>query len=111
MDPHRIQVIRGPDRAELTVAHGRTLREALLEAGLSPYARATRTLNCGGNGLCATCGVWVEPEPEPTHWHDRAAARWGYPRLSCQIRVDQPMLVRLIPDKRIWGARRSVFKR
>ena len=87
------------------VAVGTVLRDALLAAGASPYVALTQRANCGGRGLCATCGVWVEPEPPPAHWHDRLAAGWGYPRLSCQIAVERDLAVE-IPDKVIWGRRR-----
>ena len=91
-------------RTELSVEPGRDLRRVLLEADLSPYTVATRRLNCGGRGLCATCGVRIRDGPKPTHWHDRLAERFGYPRLSCQVTVDEPMVVELV-DKRVWGAR------
>ncbi|MFC5278613.1 2Fe-2S iron-sulfur cluster-binding protein [Halorubrum rubrum] len=93
-----------PDRTELAVERGRTLRDVLLEADRSPYAAATERLNCGGRGLCATCGVRIRDGPAPSHWHDRLADRFGYPRLSCQVVVDRPMTVELV-DKRIWGGR------
>ncbi len=99
-----VHVQVGPETHVLEVASGSLLRRVLLDAGLSPYAALTRRANCGGRGLCATCGVWVLPAPEPTHWHDRAAAHFGYPRLSCQIRVEEDLVVE-IPNKRIWGAR------
>ena len=99
-------VVDGDERFELEVDRGRNLRRVLLDAGLSPYARATRRLNCGGRGLCATCGVRVRDGPPPDHWHDRLADRFGYPRLSCQIAVEGPMTVSLA-DKRVWGGRRS----
>ena len=91
-------------RNELAVERGRTLRDALLDAGHSPYATATERLNCGGRGLCATCGVRVREGPAPDHWHDRLADRFGYPRLSCQVVVDRPMTVELV-EKRVWGGR------
>lgn len=96
-----------PDReVVLTVEKGANLREVLLEHGLSPYAALTRRLNCGGRGICATCGVWVEANaPNPTHWHDKLANGFGYPRLSCQMSVDEDMTIRLVEDKRIWGGR------
>ncbi|WP_200531747.1 2Fe-2S iron-sulfur cluster-binding protein [Halorubrum sp. LN27] len=94
----------GDDRIELAVEPGRTLRDALLDAGLSPYAAATRRLNCDGRGLCATCGVRIREGPPPEHWHDRLADRFGYPRLSCQVTVDGPMNVELV-DKLVWGSR------
>ena len=83
------------------------LREALLQANVSPYASWTQRANCGGRGLCATCGVHiVSGEPEPVHWHDKAAKRFGYPRLACQITLDHDMHVAQVP-KLIWGARLS----
>lgn len=90
----------------LTVQPGANLRRALLQAGLSPYGSLTRRANCGGRGLCATCGVWLQPAPAPVHWHDQLAARFGYPRLSCQIAVEHDMIVDLLDDKRVWGDRR-----
>jgi len=59
-------------------------------------AGALRDLRCGGR---------LDEEPPPRHWHDRLAARWGYPRLSCQITVDRPLTVFLLPEKRVWGSR------
>ncbi|GAB6861870.1 2Fe-2S iron-sulfur cluster-binding protein [Haloplanus litoreus] len=89
----------------LTAPAGATLRDVLLDAGQSPYTRLTERLNCGGRGLCATCGVRIEGDvPEPTHWHDGLASRWGYPRLSCRIRLESDLRVR-IPEKVIWGRR------
>ncbi len=101
-----LTVLQGDRTLELIVADGANLRQALLEADLSPYAPLTRRLNCGGRGLCATCGVWIETdEPAPAHWHDAMAARFGYPRLSCQVTVEADMTIRLLDDKIIWGAR------
>jgi ferredoxin len=99
-----VSVLDGDDRTELAVEPGRNLREALIDAGLSPYAPATRRLNCGGRGLCATCGVRIREGPPPDHWHDRLAERFGYPRLSCQMTVEEPMTVELV-DKLVWGSR------
>ncbi len=87
------------------VPAGTVLRRALLDAGLSPYTALTARANCGGRGLCATCGVFVAPAPTAVHWHDRLAAAWGYPRLSCQIRVADDLAVE-IPPKVVWGAPR-----
>lgn len=88
------------------VPAGTTLRRALLDAGFAVYAPAARIANCGGRGICATCGVRVYDTdgtpPDPDHWHDALAARYGYPRLSCQIAVEEPMIVELI-EKRYWG--------
>ena len=89
---------------ELTAPEGSILRDALLDANLSPHGRYARRLNCGGNGLCATCGVRLADPPEPGHWHDDLAERFGYPRLSCQLRVRDGMCVQVL-DKRLWGGR------
>lgn len=94
------------DRTELSVERGRNLRRVLLEVDRSPYARVTRRLNCGGRGICATCGVRIQERPPPEHWHDRLADRFGYPRLSCQVTVDEPMTVELVA-KRVWGPRET----
>jgi len=102
----QVTVFDGDERTELAVEPGRNLRRVLLDADLSPYAAATRRLNCGGRGICATCGVRIREGPPPDHWHDRLAARFGYPRLSCQATVDRPMTVELV-DKRVWGSRES----
>lgn len=101
----KLTIHTGQDTKTITVAEGANLRQSLLDAGLSPYVRLTRRANCGGRGICATCGVWVDEPPDPTHWHDRAAHAFGYPRLSCQISVTKDMTVYLIPEKWIWGGR------
>jgi ferredoxin len=101
---HIVTVLSGETAHTLHVAHGANLRQALLDAGMSPYARLTKKANCGGRGLCATCGVRIAAAPPPTHWHDRIGNAFGYPRLSCQVQVDGPLTVRLLQEKRIWGA-------
>ena len=102
---HRVRVHDGDEWHEVEVEDGANLRRVLLRNDLSPYTRWTESANCGGRGLCATCGVRLENPPAPEHWHDRLAARFGYPRLSCQITVDRPLTVYLLPDKRVWGTR------
>jgi len=103
---YELQILVGETRTVLQVPDGANLRRTLLENGLSPYTNLTRQANCGGRGLCATCGVIIEQgEPAPEHWHDKLAARFGYPRLSCQIKIRQAMQVRLLTDKVIWGKR------
>lgn len=105
-----VTVWRDDVRFELMVPPGANLRQALLDHALTPYAWLTRQLNCGGRGLCATCGVWLAADKAPTHWHDRLARRFGYARLSCQIAVDGPLTVHLDTDKRIWGGRRPRWR-
>ena len=89
---HQINVLVEDEVHILRAVDGANLRKTLLAAGISPYTAVTRVANCGGRGLCATCGVWIEAhEPSPVHWHDRLAARFGYPRLSCQIHITEAM--------------------
>jgi ferredoxin len=92
------------ETAVLAAPEGATLRDVLRDAGYSPYTRVTERANCGGRGLCATCGVRIDDGPDPEHWHDALAARWGYPRLSCQVTLDGDVRVR-IPEKVLWGGR------
>ncbi len=105
----QVTIIDGDKQTEVKAQNGANLRRLLLENGFSPYVTLTRKLNCGGRGLCATCGVWIDAYaggktmPAPQHWHDTIGARFGYPRLSCQVTVDADMIVRLVPDKVIWG--------
>jgi ferredoxin len=106
-DDCRVTVHDGEETTVLTAPAGTTLRDLLLDAGLSPYTRLTGRANCGGRGLCATCGVRIRSDgPAPDHWHDRLAARFDYPRLSCQVTVEEDMTVEL-PEKLVWGGRES----
>jgi len=97
-----VTVIADNGETTIQVERGEILRDALLDRGFQVYGRVSKYANCGGRGLCATCTVEVDPAPEPTHWHDAAAVRFGYPRLSCCIEVEEPMTVRLL-DKYVWG--------
>jgi ferredoxin len=101
-----ITILHGDTQTYLEVDEGANLRKMLLQHGISPYAPLARKVNCGGRGICATCGVWVEsPTLAPMHWHDKLADGFGYPRLSCQITVDNDMTIRLVDDKWLWGNR------
>lgn len=104
-DTVTITVRHADGETTLTTRRGRTLRDVLLEHDRSPYTRVTERANCGGRGLCATCGVRLREGPEPDHWHDRLAARFGYPRLSCQLTVEDGMVVELEEEKLVWGRR------
>lgn len=107
MVTHSVRVYDGTQWHQLEVKDGVVLRDALLSHNLSPYTALTELVNCGGRGLCATCGVRLAEGVPASHWHDRAANRFGYPRLSCQIRVRKPLTVYLDTDKWIWGQRRT----
>lgn len=103
---HTLRVWVEGEMRVFEVEDGANLRRTLLANGISPYTDITQNLNCNGRGICATCGVHFDQgEPEPIHWHDKLAARFGYPRLTCQIRVDRDMTIRILADKVIWGAR------
>lgn len=105
---HELRVIVGETVTVLQVLDGSNLRRVLLDHGITPYSTLTTRLNCGGRGLCATCGVWIEQGvPAPQHWHDQIGSYFGYPRLSCQIVIHEPMTVRILTDKRIWGGPES----
>jgi ferredoxin len=104
-DEVRVTVRHDGEETVLTTTRGRNLRRLLLDAGLSPYTRLTSRANCGGRGICATCGVRIRAGEEPPgHWHDRLADRFGYPRLSCQVTVEDDLTVEL-PEKLVWGGR------
>ncbi|MGF1533330.1 MAG: hypothetical protein ACFCUI_06490 [Bernardetiaceae bacterium] len=109
-DTHQITIFdHNGDAHQIEAQTGDNLRRLLLQHGFSPYAPLTQRLNCGGRGLCATCGVWIHA-PEllpPTHWHDRLAHRFGYSRLSCQISVNQDITLQLDAQKKIWGSPRK----
>jgi len=97
-----VTVVEAGTETTVELEHGRVLRDALLERGFGVYGTVSRRLNCGGRGLCGTCGVAVDPPPPPSHPHDRAARRFGYPRLSCCLTVKEPITVELL-DKHVWG--------
>lgn len=104
-DTVSVTVSTGEAETTLSVARGSNLRQVLLDNGFEVYGTVSRVANCGGRGLCGTCGVRLDgPDgpPEPTHWHDAVADRWGYPRLSCQVAVDGPLTVDLV-EKVVWG--------
>lgn len=101
-----LRVLRQGVEHVLDVQQGANLRRALLAARITPYTAMTQRLNCGGRGICATCGVWIESgAPQPLHWHDRLADGFGYARLSCQVSVEDDMTIRILDDKWVWGAR------
>ncbi len=97
-----VTVIDGDREATIRVEPGTVLRDALSANGFEVYGRVSRVANCGGRGLCGTCGVRIEESPPAAGYHDAAARRWGYPRLSCRIEVTEPLTVELV-EKVVWG--------
>jgi ferredoxin len=92
---------------------GTRLRDALLDAGMTPHHSAVSIVNCHGLGTCGTCAVEVRSDPgavtEPT-----AIERWrlSFPphrsgrdlRLACQCRVLGD--VEIVKHPGLWGQRR-----
>lgn len=88
------------EKRTLALAPGANLREAMLQAEITPYAGGAKLLNCRGRGECKTCKVKVAPDgnvsPRTAHETPRARGRilqmidhreligW---RLSCQVKV------------------------
>jgi ferredoxin len=101
-EPVSVTVRDGTEETTIEVASGTVLRDALLEHGFEIYGRVSRVANCGGRGLCGTCGVRIAESVPAAGYHDAAAKRWGYPRLSCRIRVTEPLTVSVV-EKLVWG--------
>jgi len=97
-----LTVVDGDGETTIEVPAGTVLRDALLSHGFGVYGSVSRRVNCGGRGLCGTCGVRIEDDVPAAGVHDAAAKRWGYPRLSCRITVTEPMTVRVV-EKTMWG--------
>lgn len=92
---------------EIECAAGTILRDALLDAGLSPHNGRANAINCHGLGSCGTCAVAVTGEVnEPTR---REGVRLSVPphdpgsglRLACQTRVEGDVTVEKWPG--FWG--------
>ena len=97
---------------EAVCAAGTRLRDALLDAGMTPHHPAMTVLNCHGFGTCGTCAVEVRAETgaitEPT-----AIERWrlSFPphrtgaglRLACQCRILGN--VEVVKHAGLWGQR------
>ena len=98
----RVYDSNGELLASISGLKGEILRQVLISNHLSPHAKATSRLNCFGNGICATCGVFIKQEVTAQHWHDKLAKRFCYPRLSCQVKIDADLDI-MIPKKLVWG--------
>ncbi|MEL7145011.1 MAG: 2Fe-2S iron-sulfur cluster-binding protein [Bacteroidota bacterium] len=83
---------------------GDNLREVLMTNGVNLYGALSQHINCGGRGICATCGVYLlSSDVPPTHWHDKLAKKFGYPRLTCQITLTENIQIAIPKNKIIWG--------
>jgi ferredoxin len=94
MEAERVEVRFHPSGRRLSVEAGTLLVDAAREAGL-PVARA-----CGGEALCARCGMRVlsgarnlDPETPEEAAAKRANRVDGELRLSCRARIRGPVEV------------------
>jgi ferredoxin len=60
------------------------IRSVAEHAGISLHSGVARFLNCGGQGLCKTCRVDVEPVDGPAPKTAREKGCRGIERLACQ---------------------------
>src|SRR5690606_24286884 len=78
------------------IEEGRRLVRGIEDSGIDILHR------CGGNARCATCRVAVlAGKPTPvTRWEEERLGRWKNrketTRLSCQIRVENPLTVEVV---------------
>jgi len=95
-------------REELEVAEGTSVMQAATSQGVEGIVA-----ECGGNCMCATCHVYVEPsqlallpamsEEEDALLDGTASDREPNSRLSCQITVTQALdgLVVNLPERQV----------
>jgi ferredoxin len=79
------------EHQQVEAKSGTRLRDAALGAGIYVNRELLRGVNCGGRGLCGTCGVWVS---EPTSGaagaptiRERVHGLGRGRRLACQTEV------------------------
>ncbi|HWH95436.1 MAG TPA: 2Fe-2S iron-sulfur cluster-binding protein [Baekduia sp.] len=80
------------ERHEVDVAAGTTIKDAAIANGIDGIVA-----ECGGNAMCATCHVYVDPtwadrlpEMEPVEdelLDDTASPREATSRLGCQVPI------------------------
>jgi 2Fe-2S ferredoxin len=90
----RIVNADGSSTAAVEVAHGESVMEAAMAAGIDGIVA-----ECGGNAMCATCHVYVDPawldrlppmlEFEDVMLDSTASPRLANSRLSCQLIIDE----------------------
>ena len=81
-----------PIDIKIDAREGETLRDLLLRRGINVESP------CNGNGLCGSCGVWIQehdmvPLTPNEHITDSEMEK-GY-RLSCQVVPDQDLTIQL----------------
>ncbi|MEL6558769.1 MAG: 2Fe-2S iron-sulfur cluster-binding protein [Bacteroidota bacterium] len=99
-----IKYIEDAKERVLKANKGDNLLQVLKSNHIDVYGSVSSKLNCGGNGLCATCGVYViSGDAKISHWHDQLAEKFGYPRLTCQIALEEDLIIKKPDRKIIWG--------
>jgi ferredoxin len=92
---------------EIECSQGDVLRDAMLDAGLSPHNGTSKRLNCRGHATCGTCAV--EVSGDVSEMRDDERRRLSLPphdedsglRLACQARVQGD--VEVIKHPGFWG--------
>ena len=99
-----IKYLVNGDEKILKANKGDNLLQVLKSNQIDVYGSLSAKLNCGGNGLCATCGVYViSGNADISHWHDQLAEKFGYPRLTCQIVLEEDLIIKKPDSKVMWG--------
>ncbi|WP_128476214.1 2Fe-2S iron-sulfur cluster-binding protein [Halorussus pelagicus] len=86
---------------------GTVLRDALLDAGLSPHNGTSQYLNCRGHATCGTCAVEVRGDVSEMAADERRRLSMrphdldSGLRLSCQTRVEGD--VQVVKHPGFWG--------
>jgi len=95
-------------REEIAVADGLSVMQGAVGNGIEGIVA-----ECGGNCMCATCHVYVEPdwldrlppmsEEEDAMLDEAASGRRANSRLSCQLKVGPGLdgLVVNLPDRQV----------
>jgi 2Fe-2S ferredoxin len=94
------------ERHDVDVATGTTIKDAAIANGIDGIVA-----ECGGNAMCATCHVYVDPgwagrlpameEVEDELLQDTASPREPTSRLGCQVRLTDELdgLVVRLPEE------------
>ncbi len=97
----------------IEVPKGANLRKVALKAGINVYKGINQVLNCQGHGLCGTCRVEiiqgdknVNSKTPKEEWVLRGKFLIAHKvkpnlRLSCQVKVEDDIVVLTMPDYEI----------
>ncbi len=102
------------EKQVVEVKEGEILRTAALHAGIGVHKGISKTLNCRGKGLCATCRVLIKNDtmknasPKGIFEKMRLALAWVSigeedMRLSCQTKVMGDLDVYTQPEMNLYG--------